>query len=334
MSSTQRIDEYTRIETEPMGGKTPPASWPEADPKEPLIAFDDVSFRYGPERPRILHGITFAIHRGERVGVVGRTASGKSTVLNALFRTASLDSGTISFGGLDASTLPLGRLRDQLALVPQDVALFGGDIRSALDPLGTVDDAELIRILTELGLCGDGRPIRSLDAAIDNADALSAGERQLVCLARGIVRMRCSSVLVLDEASSSLDAETDAIVQKALRRLEGATIITIARALSVAVSVADAPQIGSRPSPTSTRSSSWRMAAPSSSTVRPRSSIATTRRSARWLKRRATTTRSSVWRVAAMTEPRECTKLAFAFNLYRSQLGVARDDVQAAQTSA
>ena len=151
-------------------------------------------------------------------------------MLNALFRTASLDAGSISIAGRDAGSLPVGRLRDQLAFVPQDVQLFGGNLRDALDPLGTVSDAELIRIVTELGLYGDDRPITSLDAAIDDADSLSAGERQLVCLARGLVRMRSASVLVLDEASSSLDADADATVQAAIRRLEGVTVITIARA--------------------------------------------------------------------------------------------------------
>lgn len=230
MASMQRIDEYTRIETESMDGEDPPASWPQVDPSEPLLVFDNVSFRYDPALPRILKDISFAIHRGERIGVIGRTGSGKSTVLNALFRTAPLDSGSISIAGLDAASLPLGRMRDQLAFVPQDVQLFGGNIRDALDPLGTVSDDELVRILTELGLYGDNRPITSLDAAIDDADSLSAGERQLVCLARGLVRMRSASVLVLDEASSSLDADADATVQAAIRRLEGVTVITIARA--------------------------------------------------------------------------------------------------------
>ena len=178
----------------------------------------------------MLNGVSARVAGGARVGVCGRTGSGKSSLFRALLRLTEFD-GEILIDGVAASRAPLRALRGALALVQQDPMLFSGSVRHNVDPTGARADADVRAALDASALAHLG-----LDAPVDEGGAnFSAGERQLLCVARALlVRPR---ILLLDEATSMLDRATDEAVQRALRALAGATLVTIAHRLET---IADA----------------------------------------------------------------------------------------------
>ncbi|KAK4055919.1 hypothetical protein OIO90_003176 [Microbotryomycetes sp. JL221] len=211
----------------------PPSTWP----LHGSIEFDKVVMSYRPGLPAVLRGLSMSVTGGSKIGVVGRTGAGKSSIMMALFRIVELSSGKIRIDGIDISEIGLTQLREKLAIIPQDALLFNGTIRSNLDPFSVYEDKILWDALRrawlverEAGSYGNevGRNKFSLDSAIeDEGSNLSVGERSLVSLARALVKD--SKIVVLDEATASVDAETDARIQATIvNEFKDKTLLVIA----------------------------------------------------------------------------------------------------------
>ncbi|KAJ7730232.1 multidrug resistance-associated ABC transporter [Mycena maculata] len=238
MNSVERILTYAELPSE--GAATtpddPPSSWPDRGE----IAFRDVEMSYREGLPLVLKGVSFDIKPGEKVGIVGRTGAGKSSLLQALFRMVELQSGKIEIDGHNIRNIGLDVLRGRLALVPQDSVLFLGTLRENLDPQASKTDAELLSVLRRAWLLPrDGEPPDpvadskfSLDSTIgDEGSNYSAGEKQLLALCRALVKN--SAIIVLDEATSSVDVETDAKLQRTIRtEFASSTLLCIAHRLN------------------------------------------------------------------------------------------------------
>ncbi|KAI8970550.1 multidrug resistance-associated ABC transporter [Trametes punicea] len=236
-NAVERILYYTELPSE--GAATtpndPPESWPEAGE----IEFKDVEMAYRPGLPPVLKGVSFHVRPREKIGVVGRTGAGKSSLLQALFRIVNVQGGSIEIDGRDIADMGLDVLRGRLALVPQDSQLFKGTLRDNLDPTNTRTDAELIDALRRAWLLPrDGTPDPAAEAKFsltstvsDEGSNYSAGEKQLLALCRALVKN--SRIIVLDEATSSVDVETDAKVQRTIQtEFAASTLLCIAHRLN------------------------------------------------------------------------------------------------------
>nr|CRX78939.1 hypothetical protein ls5930a1_00008 [Leucosporidium scottii] len=256
MNSVERILHYANeLEQEApavIEDNRPPADWP----ANGAIEFKKVVMSYRPELPPVLKGLSLSIGAGEKIGVVGRTGAGKSSIMQALFRIVNdLTSGSIEIDGLDISKMGLQDLREKLAIIPQDALLFNGTLRTNLDPFGLHDDATLWDALKRSWLVdqdssstdGKAAPAAAgstpatpasrftLDMAIeDEGNNLSVGERSLVSLARALVKD--SRIIVLDEATASVDLATDSKLQRTIRdAFSDKTLLIIAHRLRTVI---------------------------------------------------------------------------------------------------
>ncbi|KZS93246.1 P-loop containing nucleoside triphosphate hydrolase protein [Sistotremastrum niveocremeum HHB9708] len=231
-NSLERIQDYIDIDQEPKAtpeGK-PPAYWPSSGE----IRVENLSARYSSDGPEVLHNLSFNIKSGERIGVVGRTGSGKSSLTLSLLR-CIYTSGSVFYDGLDTSKMNLDALRSNITIIPQQPELITGTLRQNLDPFSDHDDAVLNDALHAAGLTNlqdesdEGRITLETTIASGGSN-LSVGQRQILALARAIVRG--SKLLILDEATSAIDYETDNIVQTSIRReLKDVTLLTVAHRL-------------------------------------------------------------------------------------------------------
>ncbi|GAQ10287.1 ATP-binding cassette transporter abc4 [Aspergillus lentulus] len=247
LNSFQRISEYAEIEPEEKlsdkeraKADAVPASWPTLG----KVEFHSVSARYQPDGPDVLRNVSFVANPGERIGIVGRTGSGKSTLGLSLLRFVNLTSGRITIDGLDISQIRLHRLRTSVTLIPQEPVLFSGDVQSNLDPFSEASETELHSALSACtSIQVHGGPVReagtnklttralTLDTPVAaNGENFSQGQRQVLSIARAVCRR--SKVVLLDEATASVDHETDMHMQKLLRSMfPDSTIIAIAHRL-------------------------------------------------------------------------------------------------------
>ncbi|ESK84755.1 hypothetical protein Moror_568 [Moniliophthora roreri MCA 2997] len=232
-NSLERINHYINIEQEPKGtpqGK-PPASWPCSGD----IRVEALSAKYSPEGPKVLKNLTFNVKSGEHIGVVGRTGSGKSSLMLSLLRCIQTE-GSVYYDGLLTSNMNLEDLRSNITIIPQMPELLTGSVRENLDPFSQHNDAALNGALRTAGLFSlqeeNNEDYITLDSSISSGGSnLSVGQRQILALARAMVRG--SKLFILDEATSAIDYKTDAVIQRSLRQELGkdVTLITVAHRL-------------------------------------------------------------------------------------------------------
>ncbi|CAF2081819.1 unnamed protein product [Brassica napus] len=228
MVSVERIKQFTDIPAEAEWENKenlPPSNWP----FHGNVHLEDLKVRYRPNTPLVLKGITLDIKGGEKVGVVGRTGSGKSTLIQVLFRLVEPSGGRIVIDGIDICTLGLHDLRSRFGIIPQEPVLFEGTVRSNIDPTDQYSDEEIWKSLERCQLKDvvATKPEKLDSLVVDSGENWSVGQRQLLCLGR--VMLKRSRLLFLDEATASVDSQTDAVIQKIIREdFESCTIISIA----------------------------------------------------------------------------------------------------------
>ncbi|XP_063913812.1 probable multidrug resistance-associated protein lethal(2)03659 isoform X2 [Zophobas morio] len=224
MVAVERILEYIDLDNERGDGANLTSKWP----TNGQIDFSTVSLRYNPNVPSVLKQITFTINSNDKIGIVGRTGAGKSSLISVLFRLFDFE-GDISIDGINTKTIPLHTLRSKISIIPQEPVLFSCSVRKNLDPYDEYQDSHLWNALEDVKI---REMIASLPAGLstkltEGGQNLSVGERQLLCLARAIVKM--NKIIILDEATANVDLETEDLIKNAIsKKFKMCTVMTIA----------------------------------------------------------------------------------------------------------
>jgi ABC-type multidrug transport system fused ATPase/permease subunit len=237
MVSVERLHEYHELPSEAPFKLDHDKDIDDNWPASPDIIVKDLTARYRSTLPVCLDRLSFNVRAGERIGVVGRTGSGKSSLVQALLRLLEAETGFIEVDGVDISSIGLHRLRTSMAVIPQHPVLFSGyTVRDNLDPFTKYGDDAIWDALESVQMADviEALPLKLDSAVAQEGGNFSVGQRQLLCLARAILLR--NNIIILDEPSANVDSKTDQLLQKTLReRFSQATIISIAHRLDTII---------------------------------------------------------------------------------------------------